>query len=257
VTAPAATAAASLRAHWRSGAVAGVMLLLAFALKRAYSTAGADALGWVLVPSCWLAAHAGALSLAYEPGAGFISHAPRMVVGAACAGVNFLIVAWLALYFSAQARFASLRGKLAWLLACGAGAYLATIATNGIRIVLAAQLFAADIYGGVLTRPRVHLLLGVVLYCSTLLLACGIIDRRLSAAQPATHRRVRTLRARWTPLLWYLGVVLIVPLARRAWTSDPRRFAEHAALTLGVTCAVAGSGWLFGMLLDRLHSREP
>jgi exosortase K len=257
VTLLATTAAASLRAHWRSGAVASVLLLLAFALKRAYSTAGADALGWLLVPSCWLAAHAGGLPLAYEPGAGFISHSPRMVVGAACAGVNFLVVAWLALYFSGQARFTSVRGKSAWLLASGAGAYLATIATNGMRIVLAAHLFAADIYGGVLTRPRVHLLLGVVLYCSTLLLACGMIERRLGRARTAICRSARTLRARWAPLLWYIGVVLIVPLARRAWTSDPRRFAEHAALTLGVTCAVAGSGWLFGTLLDRLHSREP
>jgi exosortase K len=252
---PLPTATASLRAHWRSGAVAGLLLLLAFALKRAYSSAGADALGWVLVPSCWLAVHAGGLSLAYEPGAGFISHASHMVVGPACAGVNFLVVAWLALYFGAQAHFASMRRKLVWLCACGAGAYLATIATNGLRIILAAHLFSADIYGGLLTKPRVHLLLGVVLYCSTLLLACEVIERRLTRTR-ATRNRVAALRTRSAPLLWYLGVVLLVPLARRAWIYDPRRFAEHAALTLGVTCAVAGCGWLFGMLLDRLQSRE-
>lgn len=251
------SAAASLRAHWRSGAVAGLLLLLAFTLKRAYSSAGADALGWVLVPSCWLAVHAGGLSLAYEPGAGFISHVSRMVVGPACAGVNFLVVAWLALYFGAQAHFAGVRRKLVWLGTCGACAYLATIATNGLRIILAAHLFGADIYGGVLTRPRVHLLLGVVLYCGTLLLACEVIERRLSRARAAIRTRAAALRARSAPLLWYLGVVLLVPLLRRAWSGDPRRFAEHAVLTLGVTCAVAGCGWLFGTLLDRLQSREP
>lgn len=251
------TATASLRARWRSGAVAGWLLLLVFAIKRAYSTAGADALGWVLVPSCWLATHAGGVSLAYEPGAGFISHTPRMVVGPACAGVNFLVVAWLALYFCAQARFASMRRKLVWLAVCGASAYLATIATNGVRIILAAHLFNADIYGGAVTKARVHLLLGVVLYCGTLLLACEVIERRLSRARTLTRTRAAAFRTRCAPLLWYLGVVLLVPLLRRAWAADPRRFAEHAALTFGVTCAVAGCGWLFGMLLDRLQSREP
>jgi exosortase K len=250
------TAAASLRAHWRSGAVAGLLLLLVFALKRGYSTAGADELGWVLAPSCWLAAHAGGLALAYEPGAGFISHTTRMVVGPACAGVNFLIAAWLALYFCAQTRFASTGRKLAWLGFCGATAYLATIATNGLRIILAARLFSADIYGSMLTKSRVHLLLGVVLYCGTLLLACGVIERRLSRTHAAVRTHAATLRARYAPFMWYLGIVLLVPLARRAWTADPRRFAEHAALTLGVTCVLAGSGWLFGMLLDRLQSRE-
>jgi exosortase K len=208
------------------------MLLAAFALKRTYSTAGADQLAWVLSPSCWLASHAG-LSLVHEPGAGFISHAPRMVVGPPCAGVNFMVVAWLALYGCAQARFSGVRAKLGWLLASGLAAYLATIATNGARIVLAAHLFDATFYTGALTKTRVHRLLGVALYCSVLLVLCH-------AAQRATSTTTRHPLQRLAPLGWYIGVVLVVPLLNRGFARGPERFTEHALSTLAAVALVAG-----------------
>jgi exosortase K len=252
-------AGAWLRAQWRDGAAISVlMLVVALVVKRVYSTAGADALGWVLVPSCWLArwldvvAFDGndlALDLAPESGAGFISHAAHMIVGASCAGVNFLVVAWLALYFCAQSRCVGLRRKLAWLFACGLSAYLATIAINGLRIALAARLYQADIYCGLLTKARLHLALGVALYCAALLAGCGAVERRV-AATPTRGPRL----ARCAPLLWYVVIVLVVPLADGAFLRDPRRFAEHAALTLAAAAAIAGIAWLGGTLLDRLHS---
>lgn len=212
-------------------AVGALALLAAFALKRAYSTAGADQLAWVLAPSCWLASHAG-LVLTHEPGAGFISHAPRMVVGPPCAGLNFMVVAWLALYWTAQARFGSARAKLGWLLASGLAAYLATLATNGARIVLAAHLFDATFYTGMITKAQVHRLLGVALYCSVLLVACH-------AALLATRAAATTAVQRLAPLGWYLAVVLVVPMLNRAFVRGPERFAEHALSTLCAVCLVA------------------
>jgi len=213
-------------------AVGALALLAAFALKRAYSTAGADQLAWVLAPSCWLASHAG-LSLVQEPGAGFISHVPRMVVGPPCAGLNFMVVAWLALYWSAQARFGGARAKLGWLLASGLAAYLATIATNGARIVLAAHLFDATFYAGMISKAQVHRLLGVALYCSVLLVACHAAQRvtRAAAAHPLQ---------RLAPLAWYVAVALVVPFVNRAFVRGPERFAEHALSTLAAVGLVAG-----------------
>jgi exosortase K len=248
-----------LHGQWRRGAaIDALMLVAAFALKRAYSTAGADALSWVLVPSCRLARlldvsdldRVDLTDLAPEPGAGFISHASHMVVGAPCAGVNFLVVAWLALYFSGQASCAGMRRKLGWLCACGLCAYAATIATNGLRIVLAAHLYAANVYSGVLTKARVHRILGVALYCGALLLACPAAER---CAGP---RRASRTTARLSPLLWYFGIVLLVPLADRAWARDPARFAEHAAITLAMGFAAAAIAWLLGTVLDRVQSRH-
>ncbi len=238
-----------MRLHSRGAelVVGGLGLLAAFALKRAYSTAGADQLAWVLTPSCWLASHAG-LSLIHEPGAGFISHAPRMVVGPPCAGVNFMVVAWLALHWSAQARFGGARQKLGWLLVSGLAAYLLTIATNGARIVLAAHLFDATFYTAAITKARVHRLLGVALYCGVLLVACDAVVR-------ATRAGVDGPLSRLAPLGWYLGVVLVVPLVNKAFARGPDRFAEHALSTLAVVALVAGLAAVLRRLVARPRDR--
>ena len=71
-------------ARWptRSTLITGaVALSLAFGVKAFYSHAGAEDLLWVLAPSAWLARFVGGVDLAYEHGAGFISHAHHLVVG--------------------------------------------------------------------------------------------------------------------------------------------------------------------------------
>ena len=203
-------------------------LTAAFGLKLVYSRAGAAELEWVLGPSCWLAQHLGGLALAHEAGAGWISHESRMVVGPACAGVNFLIVAWLALFFSTPAA----RRGLAWCAISLIAAYAATLGTNAVRIVLAARLYELPVYAGWLTPGRLHRVLGIVLYCSALFASC----------------RLAGTRAKLAPFYWYAGVVLGVPLLNRAFLRDPGRFAEHAAVTVGVGLSV----WLVFRLLDRL-----
>ena len=238
-------AAASLR----GGAAAGCLTLAsAFGLKLAYSKAGAGELEWVLAPSCWFASALGGIQFTHEVGAGFITHAPRMVVGTACAGVNFMVVCWLALFFAVQARFSGQRGKLALWAATLLGAYLATIATNGLRIVLAAALYDMDIYAGWLTKGRLHRLLGVVLYCSVLFGLCRAAEhwtrRWANAGVVSRPSRFALL----SPLFWYLLVALGVPLANRSFLRNPAQFAEHALVTLGVGLAV--------MLVFRLSSRR-
>jgi exosortase K len=223
----------------------------AYALKRFYSQAGAAELEWVLAPSCWLAS-LGGVPLAHEPGAGFISHGARMVVGASCAGVNFLITAWLALFFTGHGH-AHVQGRLhrtlAWSAASLLAAYALTIATNGLRILFAAHFYGAELHAGFLTPARVHRLLGVVLYCGALIGACAAAARMLGASTLSPL-------ARLAPFLWYLAVVIGVPLVNRAWLADPARFAEHAALTCGAGALVVVLARLGSSVVDRLCSRS-
>jgi exosortase K len=215
-------------------------------LKLAYSRAGADELAWVLTPSAGIAQLAG-VTLVPEPGAGFISRSAHMVVGPACAGVNFLLASWLALYACLQSRAARLRGMLALSVLCFGAAYLATVAVNGLRITLAAQLFSLDIYGALWTKARVHRLLGVVLYAAGLCALCLAAERlRTRAAQP-----LRAARALAIALTVYLGVTLGIPLAHRVFLRNPAHFGEHALLTLLGAAAVAS---LF-LLAHRLARR--
>ena len=210
----------------------------ALALKLAYSRAGADALQWVLAPSCWLA-RLGGVALHHEGGAGYISHADHLVVGPACAGVNFLVSAWLALYFCLQG---GVRGKLRWSVCSLACAYASTVIINGLRISLAAQLYRLDIYGALLTPARAHALLGVLLYCGALLGLCQLAACRIAQLSAATvARRAYAV---------YLAVVLGLPILNRAYVREPARFVEHALLT-------AGSGALVLLAFQLLfHARR-
>ena len=246
-----ATTANALRVTGRRlGAWLAPALILAgaYALKRFYSQAGAAELEWVLAPSCFLA-RLGGVSLAHEVGAGFISHDARMVVGPACAGVNFLITAWLALFFTSQERWHELRRKLAWACTSLLLAYTLTIATNGLRILMAAHFYDAELHAGLLTPARMHRLLGVVLYAGALLAACGAAARVLAptAQSPLT---------RLSPLFWYLAVVIGVPLANRAFLHDPGRFVEHVMMTCGALSLVVLLARLSAALFDRLCSRS-
>lgn len=213
-----------------------ITLAGAYWLKLSYSRAGADELTWVLAPSAFIA-QLGGVPLQPEPGAGYISRSAHMVVGPACAGVNFLLASWLALYASLQARVKPFQLLGASAL-CFVAAYLITVATNGLRITLAAQLFSLDIYNAVWTKARVHRLLGVVLYSSALLGLC-------LTAQP-----LRAARGLFTGLGVYLSVSLGIPLLNRAFLRDPAHFAEHAALTLGGALSVT----LLFLLAHRLCS---
>jgi exosortase K len=217
-------------------AVAALLTLAAgYWLKRTYSQAGADELFWVLGPSCSVAARLG-VELVREPGAGFISRSAHMVVGPACAGVNFLLASWLALYVCLQAdrRAARLLHLLGLAGLSFAAAYLSTVAVNGVRIALAARLFQLDIYGSLLTTARAHRLLGVALYCSALLGLCLAGDRlrRGNLGQLQAARSIRTA------LAVYLGVALGIPLLNRAFLRDPGRFSEHALVTLAGAAGV-------------------
>jgi exosortase K len=240
-------------AAWKSLAAASVVLISVYLLKRMYSQAGAEDLQWILAPSCWLVSTLGGIELASGSGAGFISHQHRMVVGPACAGVNFLIVAILALYLSFQGVFVTFRRKMVWLLQCLCVAYLATILSNGCRILLAAHLYSLDIYGGGLTPERLHRLAGTLIYCASLFALCAVVSRWLTPATARSERN-RSWATRAIPVACYLGVAVGVPLLNRAYQQHPGRFVEHCVMVILVCGLVATLTTLARVVADRLCS---
>lgn len=198
-------------------------ITLALGVKGFYSRAGADDLLWILAPSAGMARFVGGIDLVYEPGAGYISHAHRLVVGPPCAGINFLVICFLALYFSFARHFAE---KAKWFMSSAAIAIGATIVANGVRIFVSAHLWNADIYGVWLTREILHRLAGTVLYYGSLIALYLAVEAWIGA-----HARHP---GRVAPLFWYLGVSLGVPLVGRIVVGGPSGFAEHAAWVSGI-----------------------
>jgi exosortase K len=212
-------------------------------LKAFYSRAGADELLWILAPSAWLARFAGGIDLVYEPGAGFISHTHHLVVGTACAGVNFLIISFLCVYFSFARHFPG--GRTRWLAASLLISFIATIIANGLRIFVSAHLWDADIYGSWITREAMHRVAGTAIYYASLLGLYFAINARLGGRAPTA-----------TPLFWYAAISLGVPLAGRLVAEGEPGFSAHAAWVLAValflTIAVKA---LPSVLRNRLHWR--
>src|SRR5690606_2972844 len=149
--------------------VVGAGLAGAIALKRHYSLAEAEELGWILRPTAalveWLSGH----SFAFEPKQGYVNTALEIAITPACAGVNFLIIAGLTLVLGIVVRLRGARPKLYGLALCLGVAYTTTLAVNAVRILVAMQL------------AREHRVAGVLLYLTAL---CFLY----LAAQSATRR---------------------------------------------------------------------
>lgn len=215
--------------------VAGASAIgLAVAAKAFYSRAGAGDLLWILAPSAWLARLIGGIDLVYEPGAGFISHGYHLIVGPACAGINFLVICFLTLYFSFASRF---RNRTRAFASSVAVALSAAIVANALRIVVSAHLWNADFYRQWLTPEEMHRVAGTVTYYGSLMGLWFSVD---------SWTRVTPQRATWlTPFSWYVGVSLGVPLTHRIWTGGTTGFWEHAVWVLGI----AGAATLTMVLL--------
>jgi exosortase K len=198
-------------------AAGGTAIVLAFGLKAFYSRAGADGLLWILAPSAWLARFVGGIDLAYEPGAGFISHRHHLVVGPSCAGINFLVIGFLTMYFSFASRVS---GKVRWIAYSAVVAFTAAVVANGLRIFISAHLWNADIYGTWITPEAMHRLAGTAIYYGSLVALYLAVESWLGIRS--------SLSTRTAPLVWYLGVSLGVPLVGRIATGGLSGFAEHA-----------------------------
>jgi exosortase K len=212
-------------------------LAVSVALERTYGRAGAEDLDWLLAPTCRVAGLLSGISFEREAGAGWISPGERMIVGPSCAGLNFLVIAFSALFLSFIHRLRRASTRALWLPAALGLAYLLTVATNSVRIIAATRIYRLGIYGGLVTKERVHLALGALLYSLTLVLAYAgietVFDRR--RGRPTPGRVPSPL----VPLGWYLAFVLGVPLVALASGREMGRFVDHGVIVLSVCAFVA------------------
>lgn len=203
----------------------GAAVLAAYGLKLAYSRAALPDLAWILVPTARAVGWLRGETLVLLPGFGWGPADGSYFIAPACAGVNFLILALTVSVLGFVHRLRAPRQRLAWWLGSAAGAYLATVAVNALRIVAAVALYRQ---GAVLTLSpeQLHRLLGVLLYLGALAGIYGVLDR-LTAGDGFP------LAGGLLVLGVYLGMTLIVPLL----TGHPgERYAEHAMMV----CMIVG-----------------
>lgn len=210
-------------------AVSLLALVAASALKLFYSAASADDLRFVLAPTAWLVEVAGGHRFDWTSG-GYLSTELRFVIAPACAGVNFLIVAFATLVLGLVRPARPVWQNAAIVLGSAASAFGATIVANALRILIAIPLWTHGVSVGALTGARLHELAGVVVFLGMLVGLHGV-----------ARRLARSPTQAWIPLLPYAAVTLVVPVLRGA--SRRPEFWAHAGIVVGglllATAAVA------------------
>lgn len=208
-------------------------LLFAFALKRFYSAASAEALAFVLAPTTALTGLLLQVPFSFQPGEGYFSREASILIAPACAGLNFWIIAFVSMALGFAARFGSARRTaLAWLSGL-ALSFALTVLVNALRIALSVVLAhrVAREFG--LSFQDVHRWIGVVLYLSAL------VGTMLALDWWTTRKAARSSTAGVAiALACYLAVTLFVPWLRGASGTDWSAHARPVLLASAIAAAL-------------------
>ena len=207
------------------GAQLLLVALCALALKFYYSTATPDELRWILAPTTFCVELLSGQRFEFESYAGYMSSDRRFVIAVPCAGVNFLITAFLMLALRRlwRERFQSAGWSMIPLTAVVA--YAATLIANTARIWLALEMRARSVEISGLTNNQLHRLEGIVVYFGFLLLLFLVVERFESS------RPLRLARVLVFPVLVYYAVTLGIPLLNGSYRQGSA-FWEHSIFVL-------------------------
>ena len=203
------------------GAQLAVVLLCALALKSYYSTATPDELRWILAPTTALVEVLSGRSFEFESYTGYMSSDHRFVIAVPCAGVNFLLTAFLMISLRRlwRDRFQGVSWR--FLPIAALLAYAATLIANTTRICIALEMQRRAVEVSWLTGNQLHRLEGIVIYFGFLLLLFMLLERM----EGSELRRLL-----FFPVLIYYATTLGIPLLNGSYRQPA--FWEHFAFVI-------------------------
>ena len=221
---------------------------IAFMLRCFSKITDSDVILWMLTPTVrWVSILSG-ISFEYLPHRGYVSYFYRFLVAPSCAGIRFMMIAFLMQSFSFLYRIEKRRNGYLWFGFCVVFSYIATIFVNGIRIIasiyLPLLLERPGMADGFMTSDRQHTLIGTGVYFSSLcflyLLSAFICKKWFQdTAKPASRAAVPACdfrpRRMFVPAFWYLLTVIGLPFCKRILTKDWEGFWPYAMLVI-FTC---------------------
>jgi exosortase K len=245
-------------------------LLTLYGLKYHYSQAGSEDLKWILTPTAAMVQGVSGIRFEHEAHTGYVNREHRVIIAPACAGVNFLIIAFGMAAFVGLHHCSGLRRKLMWLAVCAAAAYALALVANTFRVVISIHLYQAAFYNEWITPERVHRMAGAMIYfffqCLFYFIIHKVIhafpseasarDRAETAGRASGRKSILLLRQGLAPLGWYLSVALAVPLLNAAFRNHSSRFGEHCAMVIAVCLMVWVSLFLVRLGWRKVHSES-
>ena len=157
-------------------AIAGA-LLIAWALKDHYAEARADDLLWILTPTTRIVGVVTGADFTLQSGEGYFSRDRMFLIEKSCAGINFMIAAFVILVFALLSRVRSVgRGAAVLSLSLTTG-YAAAVVVNAVRIAVAMWLAAHPGAIRSISAADLHRLEGIVVYFGGLVLLSEAVQR--------------------------------------------------------------------------------
>ena len=223
-----------------------VIILCALALKLHYATATADQLRWILGPTTALVELLSGRSFQFESYAGYMSSDHRFLIAASCAGVNFLITAFLML--GLRALLSDRSRALSWrfIPLYAALAYIVTIIVNTLRICVALWLRQLPDDVRSLSGSQLHRVEGIIIYFGFLLVLFVLTEQNGSEKSPGFQRKIGFA------LAVYYSMTLIIPLLNGGY--HYRGFFEHFIFVLVLPLIMAGLLVALRTLVTRVRS---
>jgi exosortase K len=250
MTAPSVVSGVALppraRALLGNAAPLAAVLAVAYGLKRFYSSAGADELGWLLEPTAQIVSFVSGHAFVEERGSGYLSRELGVLIAPSCAGGNYLIVAFVMTGACFLPRFRKASSKWSWIGVSAVTAYLATLCVNALRILLTLAMKSQDTFRFGLSFGQLHRIEGVLVYLGSLWLLYLCLEKAFVHTGSGFVPRARQVAVPW---LLYVGVTLGVPLLNGAGHSAS--YASHACTVLLVSSATAACVALLCYMLRR------
>ena len=205
------------------------VLLCALALKRYYSTASVDELGWILGPTTWLTQLLSGRTFSFESHAGYMSSDHAFLIAASCAGVNFLITSFLLL--ALKQLWNQRWGSFSWrfIPIAALSAYVSTLIANTVRICIALELQQHPVNIGGLSGNQIHRFEGIVVYFGFLVFLFLVTEKPRADLNALIKLSI-------FPLVIYYVTTLGIPLANGSLHRPD--FWEHALFVLAIPLLV-------------------
>ena len=222
---------------WKPIAQLFLVLLCAFLVKYYYSTASVDQLRWILAPTTLAVELISGFQFEFESHAGYMISDRSFLIAAPCAGINFLITAFLMLslrrLWLVRSGKASDNSNWSFIPAAALFAFVATIVANAVRISTALWLRGLTKEMSWLNPNQLHRMEGIVIYFGFLLLLFIVSERVFSEKKSRASNARDLLRRSVLPLLVYYAVTLGIPLVN-VFRAGPLAddFLEHLLFVL-------------------------
>ncbi len=216
------------------------ILFLILGVKYHFSEASCESVKWILAPTClWVRILSG-IPFEWIPGVGYTSHSYRFIIAASCSGLQFMLISTATLCFSFLHRMEAKKKIRLWILCSIGFSYFFTIFINGLRILLSIYIpiliFSPSSQNQWITKEQFHMILGIVVYFTSLFLLYQLADEYSLSMQnhtsgsrlPTAFLRFIPYRKYMMPFFWYFSIVLGIPVLNKAYRRNRSEFEEYA-----------------------------